>query len=237
MTYTVLATDPATGALGIACATGGHACGAVVPALDPALGVVASQAWVDPALRGVVLAGMRAGKGVDAAVAEALSADPGADMRQVAALSPDGDVAWHTGSGCTQWAGERFGTGWIAIGNHLTGPEVLEAASAPLATLGTPHADETGELYVDASGEQVHRVTPGAIAGLSRTLLMSLAAGQRAGGDSRGPRSAALLVAHRSDQVAWPPDVAIDLRVDDHADPVRELSRLLEARLTGPERD
>ncbi len=237
MTYTVLATDPATGALGIACATGGHACGAVVPALDPSLGVVASQAWVDPALRGAVLRGMRAGSGVDVAVSEALASDPGASMRQVAALSIDGGVAWHTGEGCTDWAGERIGSGWIAIGNHLAGPEVLDAASGPLATLGTPHADEEGELYVDAEGEQVHRVTPGAIAGLARTLVMSLAAGQRAGGDSRGPRSAALLVAMRADEAAWPPDVAIDLRVDDGVDPVRELSRLLEARLTGPERD
>ncbi len=237
MTYTILAIDRASGVLGVACATGGHACGAVVPAIDPAVGAVASQAWVEPSLRRAVLSGMRSGATPDQAVADALADDPGARMRQVAALDLDGRSTVRTGDGCTDWAGHLAGDGWVALGNHLTGAQVLARVGDSMTRLGVPDADALGELYVDAEGVQVQRRTPGAIAGLARTLLSALRAGEEVGGDSRGPRSAALLVARVGKATTWPPDLDIDLRVDEADDPVGALEGLLGSRLTGPQQD
>jgi len=91
----------------------------------------------------------------------------------------------------------------VAIqGNILTGPEVVEAMKAAWdANAGEPFAAR---------------------------LLLALTAGDRAGGDSRGRQSAALLVVKEGAGYGGGDDIAVDLRVDDHADPVVELARLLD---------
>jgi len=115
----------------------------------------------------------------------------------------DGTAASHTGASCIPWAGGRTGEGYAVQGNCLTGPEVVEAME---------------RAFVAADPD----------APLASALLEALAAGDEAGGDRRGRQSAALLVVRDEAGYGGLDDVAVDLRVDDHAAPVAELARLLD---------
>jgi uncharacterized Ntn-hydrolase superfamily protein len=118
-------------------------------------------------------------------------------------VGPTGDGATYTGSGCHAWAGGLAGDGFAVQGNILTGPEVV----ADMAAAFTASAGESS---------------------LARRLLVALRAGDVAGGDRRGRQSAALLVVAKGLGYGGTSDVVVDLRVDDHPDPVVELARLLD---------
>ena len=132
-----------------------------------------------------------------------LEDDEGRDHRQVGLVDVDGTAATHTGAECFDWAGGRTGPGYAVQGNVLAGEDVVAAME---------------RAFLDAD--------PGAP--LAHTLLAALAAGDAAGGDRRGRQSAALLVVRDGAGYGGLDDIAVDLRVDDHADPVTELGRLLE---------
>src|SRR5207248_4174776 len=116
---------------------------------------------------------------------------------------PAGDGAPYAGSGCHDGAGGLAGDGYAIQGNILAGKQVVVAMVEAWAA-SDPAAP------------------------LGRRLLAALAAGDRAGGDRRGRQSAALLVVARGQGYGGTSDVVADLRVDDHADPVPELSRLID---------
>lgn len=213
MTFSVLVAVPARGLLGVASASRSLAVGHSVPAVQPGVGAVASQSWTNPALRGLGLDALESGASPAAYVASLPGLDADAPWRQVGVVGADGSAAAHTGDDCSPWAGDRLlerpaGT-VLVLGNLLTGAEVLEAAADAVA---------------GAIGE---------VAGptdLAAALVGALEAGQHHGGDRRGQQSAALVVGAGGPTGRHPPDLEVDLRVDDDAEPIAELARLVDLR-------
>lgn len=194
MTYSIVAKDPETGAVGIAVASRFFAAGATVPHVA-ATHAVASQAWVNPLWGTEGLARMQAGESAQAVLDDFLHRDLGQSARQCHMIDPNGEIAAHTGPDCIDWAGHETGDGFSVAGNMLAGPQVISAMANAYRTA------------MDAPFES--------------RLLTALEAGEAAGGDKRG-RQAAGMVIHRGQDYAW-----LDIRADDHADPLGELRRLL----------
>ena len=202
-TFSITARCPETGQLGIAVATRVPGVGAAVPHVRAGVGAIASQATTNPYLGIDGLDLLEGG----ASAAQALDAlvrwDPDQARRQVAIVDAAGRAAAHTGAATNEHAGHRLGDGVAIAGNLLEGPEVLDAMlEAFTTTHPAPSADEAPSLV------------------LAERLLAALAAGQAAGGDKRGKQSAALRV-HATEAYAL-----VDLRVDEHADPIPELERV-----------
>lgn len=199
MTFSI--TGRSGDSLGVAVASKFLAVGAAVPAAEVGVGAVATQAMANLAYRPDGLRLLREGRDAGAVVDALTTADDDREHRQVGVVDATGRAATYTGSACHDWAGGLAGEGFAVQGNILTGPEVVEAMEhAWLATADDPLPDR---------------------------LLAALAAGDQAGGDRRGRQSAALLVVRRGGGYGGASDVEVDLRVDDHADPVPELGRLL----------
>lgn len=200
MTFSILAFDAPTGDLGIAVASKFLAVGAVVPWARAGIGAVATQAYANTAYGPRGLALLAGG----ATAAEALGAltrdDAEAGRRQVGVVDARGGAATFTGGGCHAWAGGRTGEHYACQGNILVSGATVDAMA---------------ETFEQASGD------------LASRLLVALAAGQAAGGDSRGQQSAALLVVRRRCGYGGWNDRYVDLRVDDHVSPIDELARLL----------
>jgi uncharacterized Ntn-hydrolase superfamily protein len=198
-TYSIVAMDSATGQLGVAVQSHWFSVGSVVPWAEPGVGAVATQSFINPAYgpRGLYL--MRTGTPAPDVLAALLRADPDSQVRQVAMIDAQGRVAAHTGSRNIPAAGQSLGR-WYSVQANLMRNERVWAAMA--------RAFETSD------GD------------LAERLLMALEAAESAGGDIRGRQSAALVVVSgdRSD-AAWAR--VFDLRVEDHADPLAELRRLL----------
>jgi uncharacterized Ntn-hydrolase superfamily protein len=186
---------------GVAVASMFLAVGAAVPAAQHGVGAIATQSYANLAYRPDGLAHLAAGLTAQQALDALTAADELREQRQAGIVDRDGNAATWTGSACNPWAGGRAGDGWAAQGNILTGPEVVDALA------GT---------FERTQGSLAHR--------LSQALL----AGDRAGGDRRGRQSAVLLVVSEAGGYGGGSDVLVDLRVDDHADPVPELIRLLD---------
>lgn len=205
MTFSIVArgTGPAGGtAYGVAVASKFLAVGAAVPAADARLGALATQAWANLAYRPQGLALLGTGVAAADVVAGLTAADPERAQRQLGVVGASGPGASYTGDGCMPWAGGLTGPDFAVQGNILVGPEVVaRMRDAFLASDGQP---------------------------LPRRLLAALSAGDAAGGDRRGRQSAALLVAEPGAGYGGSSDIAVDLRVDDHPDPVPELYRLLD---------
>ncbi|MFG2058998.1 DUF1028 domain-containing protein [Micromonospora sp. NPDC048930] len=202
MTFSIVARS-ADGLLhGVAVASKFLAAGALVPAAEAEVGALATQAHVNLAYRAQGLALLRSDVAAADVVAGLVAADPGRDDRQLGVVGATGDGATWTGPRCHPWAGGQAGDGWAAQGNILAGPHVIDAVRD--AWLGGPDLP------------------------FPQRLLAALHAGDRAGGDRRGRQSAGLLVVQRRGGYAGTGDELVDLRVDDHPDPVTELSRLLD---------
>ncbi len=200
MTFSIVARDPATGDLGVAVASKFLAVGSVVPWARAGVGAVATQALANVTFGPEGLAALEGGGDAEGVVARLIGADEGREDRQLGIVDAQGGAASHTGSGCLPWAGGRIGDGVAVQGNILAGPEVVDAMLAAFS--GTTGA-------------------------LPDRLVTALLAGDRAGGDARGRQSAALLVVRAGGGYGGTTDRWIDLRVDDHTDPVIELRRLL----------
>ncbi len=194
MTWSIIARDPATGAVGIAVSTRFFAVGARVPHIETGTGAVATQALVNPfyGTRGLAL--LREKVPANDVVALLIAPDEGRDHRQVHVMDAEGRFAAHTGPECVDWCGHRIGDGFSIAGNMLAGPAVVaDTAAAYAASMNLP---------------------------FPRRLIAALRAGQAAGGDKRGKQSAALVIHGVED---WP---ELDMRVDDHPEPIDELERL-----------
>jgi uncharacterized Ntn-hydrolase superfamily protein len=200
-TFSIAARDPATGELGVAVASRFFAVGVVVPWARAGVGAVATQSFANTSYgpRGLEL--LERGATPAEALAILTRGDADREKRQVGLVAADGASVSFTGKDCNPWAGGRSGRDYAIQGNILTGEPVVAAMEkAFLETRGT----------------------------LAERLYASLAAGDAAGGDSRGRQSAALLVVKAKAGYGGFDDRAIDVRVDDHADPFRELKRLLD---------
>lgn len=204
MTYSIVARSGVGGALGVAVASKFLAAGAAVPAALADVGAVATQSYANLAYRPQALALLGTGMAAAETVKALIAGDAGpVDHRQVGVVGVDGPGATFTGGACHEWAGGVAGEGYAIQGNMLAGPAVVADMQAAWITgVGTSR--------------------------LAYRLLAALRAGDLAGGDRRGRQSAALLVVARGMGYGGTSDVVVDLRVDDHPDPVTELGRLLE---------
>ncbi len=203
MTFSIVARSADGESWGVAVASKFLAVGAVVPAAVAGVGAIATQADGNVAYKGLALSHMDEGATASVALQRLIEEDPGREDRQVGIVDVDGGSATYTGHNCDEWAGGISETDVAIQGNILTGPEVVEAMKASW----------------DATSDEPD---------LARRLLAALTAGDQAGGDSRGRQAAALLVVRDGAGYGGRDDVAVDLRVDDHPDPVTELARLLD---------
>jgi uncharacterized Ntn-hydrolase superfamily protein len=199
-TYSIVARDAATGELGVAVQSHWFSVGPVVPWAEAGVGAVATQSLVDISYGPLALEMLRAGKPAQQVLDGLLASDLKSDVRQVAIVDAEGRVATHTGAHCIAAAGHYAGNGYSVQANLMLRDTVWGAMA---------------RAYEAASGD------------LAERMLSALAAAQREGGDIRGQQSAAILVvAGRATGRAWE-DRRVDLRVEDHADPIGELTRLL----------
>lgn len=202
-TFSIVARDPQTGDYGVAVQSRYFAVGDVVPHATAQVGAVATQA------RGNLLYGSQGltllGQGLAAeqVIQRLVASDRLRAERQVGVVDQAGRAAAYTGDKCLAWAGDRTGDGYAVQGNLLAGPQVVDA----IAT-----------AFEAAPGDFATR------------LVYALAAGQAAGGDARGRQSAALLVVRENGGYLGLTDRYIDLHVEDHPTPIRELARLLRIR-------
>jgi uncharacterized Ntn-hydrolase superfamily protein len=197
-TYSIVARDSHTGQLGVGVQSHWFSVGSVVSWGRAGVGVVATQSIAEPAYGPNLLDRLEAGEQPEAALESLLAADEAAAVRQVAVADSGGRVAVHTGDGCVAHAGHVSGDGFSVQANMMRSPRVWPAMEQAFAAAGGP---------------------------LARRLLASLEAGEAEGGDVRGRQSAALLVVPATGE-AWRRDT--ELRVEDHADPLAELARLLD---------
>jgi uncharacterized Ntn-hydrolase superfamily protein len=193
MTWSILARDPATGALGAAVATRFFAVGALAIHVEGGVAALATQALINPMYAVQGMPRLRAGEAPEAVVAALLAADAGRAHRQIHILDAGGRIAAHTGEACVSWCGSVRGVDVSVAGNMLAGPAVVA---------------RTLEAFGAAAGS------------LAERLMAALEAGEAAGGDKRGKQSAALKIATRD------PYPDLDIRADDHPDPIAELRRL-----------
>ncbi len=199
-TFSIVARDPAHGDLGVAVQSKFLAVGAVVPWARAGVGAVATQAWANSTYGPEGLRLMAAGWTAQEALNQLLRMDHDISQRQVLLVDAAGRAAAHTGENCHDWAGHIVGDGYACAGNILVSQDTVQAMA---------------DAFEKAEGP------------LAERLVAALAAGQRAGGDSRGQQSAALLVVRTAGGYGGRDDRYIDLRVDDHAEPIAELGRIL----------
>jgi uncharacterized Ntn-hydrolase superfamily protein len=200
-TYSIVARDPDNGDLGVAVQSKFLAVGAVVPWARAGIGAIATQALCNTTYGPEGLRMLEGGATAQEALDRLVAADDGRDHRQAGIVDARGNAATYTGVQCHAWAGGRGGAGYAAQGNILVSQATVDAlADTFAATVGS----------------------------LAERLIAALAAGQAAGGDSRGMQSAAMLVVRARGGYSGFNDRYIDLRVDDHRSPIEELRRLLE---------
>lgn len=200
-TYSIVARDPDTGEMAVAVQSHWFSVGSIVIWGRSGVGVVATQSFVNPAYGPEGLQLMADGLTADVALSRLVQADEGKAVRQVAFLSNNGTIAAHTGTMCIDYAKHIVGENYSVQANMMLTDAVPAAmAQAFEANAGLP---------------------------LAERVVVALAAAQNAGGDIRGRQSAALIVVSDDDDVKPWEDRLIDLRVEDHPEPVQELTRLL----------
>ena len=198
-TFSLVAFDAETDSLGVAVQSKFLAVGSVVPWARAGVGAVATQAMANYNYGPRGLGLMQGGQTAGQTLEALVSDDEDRDDRQVGVVDGRGGTATFTGAGCFDWAGGLTGEHYAAQGNILLGKETVEALA---------------RTYEETEGD------------LATRLLAALDAGQQAGGDLRGKQSAALLVVREGGGYGGDNDRVVDLRVDDHPEPIRELIRI-----------
>ena len=199
-TFSTVARAPQSGEMGVAVQSHWFSVGSVVTWAEAGVGAVATQALVEISYGPLGLALMRAGKPAAEALAALLAADAERELRQVAMVDAEGRVATYTGARCIADAGHEAGEGFSVQANMMASPDVWPAMA---------------RAYREAEGDLADR------------MGTALEAGQSAGGDVRGKQSAAILIVKPvSTGRPWA-DTVMELRVEDHPEPIRELRRLV----------
>jgi uncharacterized Ntn-hydrolase superfamily protein len=203
MTYSIVARDTETGQMGVAVQSHYFSVGSIVPWAEAGVGAVATQAFAEPSYGPRGLGLMRGGATAGRALGALVLGDKEEDRRQVAMVDSMGRVSAHTGERCIAEAGDRQGEGVSVQAN------MMSKATVPDAMLAA---------YESASGQLADR------------MLEALDAAEAEGGDVRGKQSAAILIVKgRASDKPWS-DRLVDLRVEDHPEPLVELRRLVEMR-------
>jgi uncharacterized Ntn-hydrolase superfamily protein len=203
MTFSIVARGADGTSFGVAVASKFLAVGAAVPVAEAGIGALATQAYANLLYRPDGLAQLHSGRTAQLTLDTLVATDDKREARQVGIVDAAGAAATFTGSECNPWAGGVTGDGYAIQGNILVGPEVVDAME---------------QAWLASDDDEP----------LARRLLVALTAGDNAGGDRRGRQSAALLVVTPEGGYGGGSDVFVDLRVDDHAEPVAELTRLLD---------
>lgn len=199
-TYSIVARDTVTGEMGVAVQSHWFSVGSIVTWAEAGVGAVATQSFVDPAYGPLGLELMRGGKTAEQALQSLVSTDPGRDVRQVAMIDAYGNVAAHTGTKCIQGAGHIVGRNYSVQANLMLNDRVWGAMS---------------RAYETAPGDLADR------------MLAALDSAEAVGGDIRGKQSAAILIVKaKSTGRPWA-DRVMELRVEDHSEPLVELRRLV----------
>jgi uncharacterized Ntn-hydrolase superfamily protein len=200
MTYSIVARDPDSGQMGAAVQSHWFSVGSVVTWGEAGVGVVATQAFAEPSYGPLGLDLMRGGHSATAALEALKSVDPQSDRRQVAMIDSSGVVATHTGSSCLGAAGHHTGEAFSAQANMMLRDTVWDAMAA---------------AYESATGDLADR------------LLAALDAAEAEGGDIRGRQSAAMLIVGAQRAPHEAAGRVLELRVEDHSDPLAEIRRLV----------
>jgi uncharacterized Ntn-hydrolase superfamily protein len=193
VTFSLVAVDRATGHVGVAAMTGMPGVGKLVAHARAGQGAAASQAMVNPYLAFDGLTLMAEGRPAQQALEQVIEADPGRAGRQLGLVDLQGRSASYTGSLPEDVKGHRTGDGYACQGNRLADPAVLDRAV---------------ESFLDTAGQP-----------LVERLIGALDAGEAAGGDTLGHRSATVMVMGTEQYPLW------DLRIDDADDPLEALHR------------
>ena len=199
-TYSIVAYDEETGELGVAVQSHWFSVGSLVPWAKAGVGAVATQSFVKVEYGPEGLLRMENGQSAQEALNGLISEDSGESVRQVAMIDVHGNVAAHTGSKCIYAAGHLIGKNYSVQANLMDKESVWPAMA---------------KAFEGAEGD------------LAEKMMMALEAAEIEGGDIRGKQSAAMLIVSGDPTgVAWK-DIVLDLRVDDHAEPLNELRRLI----------
>jgi uncharacterized Ntn-hydrolase superfamily protein len=198
-TFSIVAYDPETKELGVAVQSKFIAVGAVVPWAKAGVGAVATQAFANTTYGPQALERLAKGEKPDDIVKALTEADDGRAQRQLGIVSAKGESATFTGEKCMTWAGGVKGENYCCQGNILAGEAVVKGME---------------KAFLETKGV------------LAERLIAALQAGQDAGGDTRGMQSAALLIVREGWGYGRQSDRYRDLRVDDHAEPIKELKRI-----------
>ncbi len=199
-TYSIVAVDTVTGEIGAAVQSHWFSVGSIVIWAEAGVGAVATQSFVNPSFGPRGLSLLKSGMTSQQAVTSLLETDDGRDVRQLAIIDARGNAATHTGKGCIPDAG------------HITRKNYSIQANMMLNNRVWPAMEKA---FLDAKGP------------LAERLVAALEAAQTQGGDIRGKQSAALLVVRGKPTGNIWEDRLVDLRVEDHAEPVQEIKRLL----------
>lgn len=199
-TYSIVARDAETGELGVAVQSHWFSVGSVVTWAEAGVGAVATQSFVEVSYGPLGLELMKAGKTAPEALEALLAVDSNRSVRQVAMVDRQGNVAVHTGESCIVEAGHTTGEQFSTQANLMARDTVWEAMA---------------EAYESSEGD------------LATRLMAALEAGEGEGGDIRGKQSAAILIVPGQSQGAPWRERTVDLRVEDHPEPLLELARLL----------
>ncbi len=199
-TFSIVARDPDTWELGVAVQSRVLGVGAIVPFAKAGVGAIATQSMANTAYGPDGLKFLAGGKSAAETLKTLTEGDPQRDIRQAGIIAAAGEPATFTGNGCLEYAGGKTGAHYAVQGNILAGAAVVDGMT---------------QAFENSKGT------------LAERMLAALDAGQAAGGDKRGMQSAALLVVREGWGYGGQSDRYIDLRVDDHAEPIKELRRLL----------
>ncbi|TBW27088.1 DUF1028 domain-containing protein [Gramella sp. KN1008] len=200
-TYSIVARDTVTGEMAVGVQSHWFSVGSLVPWGKSGVGVVATQSFVNPAYGPKGLELMANGVSAEEALSQLVEEDKGRDYRQVAFLDAHGSVSAFTGGNCVQAAEDLTGKNFSVQANMMLNEEVVPAMA------------EAFMRYSDYP--------------LAERVVEVLKAAEKAGGDIRGKQSAALIVVGPEKTTKSWEDKKIDLRVDDHEQPLKELERLL----------
>ena len=203
MTYSIVARAPETGELGAAVQSHWYAAADLVLWAASGVGAVATQALVEVSHGPEGLRLMREGRSAAEAMAERVAGDEGRDVRQIGMVDARGTVAAHTGSKTIAEAGHLTGDGYSCQANMMMNDTVWDAMA---------------EAYEKSDGDLVHR------------LLDALDAAEAEGGDVRGKQAAGILVVRAEPGERPWEDVVVQIRVDDHPEPLPELRRLVDLK-------
>ncbi len=199
-TFSCVAYDPATGSLGVVVQSKFPAVGAAVPWARAGVGAVATQAAANLTYGEDGLRMLELGFSAEETLRKLTERDSDREERQMGIVDARGRAATFTGKNTFPWSGGVTGKNYACQGNILAGPDVVR---------------------------DMARVLDAAAGAFPDRLMAALEAGQKAGGDRRGKESAAMLVVRKGAGYGGVGDKWIDLRVDDHPEPIQELKRLL----------